>query len=103
MPAYVLKWLGAGDVKMLSAIGLLTGLNVMLASYAIAGFLILLVVIGTLMWSRIVPWVNLQLARIHCQLPAIATSGGRQIPFGALLAAGLIISLVMLQTGYLSV
>lgn len=103
LPAYMLKWLGAGDVKMLAAIGLLTGLNVMLASYAIAGVLILLVVIGSLMWSRTVPWLNLKLARVHLQLPAIPPSGRQKIPFGALLAIGLMTALVMLQTGILSV
>ncbi len=103
LPAYITKWLGAGDVKMLAAIGLLTGLNFTLFSYAIAGLLALGLIIGGLIWRRTQPWLNLKLARIHYQLPAISPSSGRQMPFGALLAVGLIISLVMLQTGLLRV
>lgn len=36
MPAYLMKLLGAGDVKMLSAIGLLVGLESLLLTYVIA-------------------------------------------------------------------
>lgn len=103
LPAYLFKWLGAGDVKMLAAIGLLTGLNLMLMSFVVAGLLAALVIIGGHMWQSVVPWLNLKMQQFDIRMPLTVSRSGRVIPFGALLAGGLITALVMLQLRILAV
>lgn len=76
LPGYVKRWLGAADVKLLLAIGLLGGWRLVLASFATAGFLaggvaVLVVVLGRRSAS-----------------PDGAPK--RWLPFGAALAVGLL-------------
>ena len=103
LPAYALNWLGAGDVKMLSAFGLLPGLQFMLASYVVAGLLAGLVVLYSLLGRRYIPSLNLQLSKLGCQLPAAAMINCKVLPFGAFLAAGGLLMLALHLTGIVNV
>ena len=103
LPAYALNWLGAGDVKMLSAFGLLTGLQFMLASYVVAGLLAGLVVLYSLLGRRYIPYLNLQLSKLGWQLPAVAMINGKVLPFGAFLAVGGLLMLALHLTGIVNV
>jgi prepilin peptidase CpaA len=78
LPGYVMRWLGAGDVKFLAAIGIAGGWLVVLASFAIAG---LVSGAGLLLMKSVMPQVGIR--QVH----------KRWIPFGAALAFGLVISM----------
>lgn len=92
LPAYSIHWLGAGDVKMLSALGLMTSWPFLLMTFAIAGLLSGAVALFWLFLQRSLPYLNMKLARWDQQLPAIPVLQGKALPFGALLAvAGLIV------------
>jgi|TARA_R100001143_G_scaffold17028_8_gene19059 prepilin peptidase CpaA len=93
LPAYAFRWLGAGDVKFLASIGLLTGLNFLLVSYAIAGLLSGMIVVAWLSAQRVLPYLNLQLASTKIQLPVLARPTGKVLPFGAILAVSVLITL----------
>lgn len=88
LPAYAVRWLGAGDVKMLSAMGLMTGWQFTLLSFAIAGLMAGAVTVTWLFLQRNLPYLNLKLARWDSQLPAIPVLAGKALPFGTLLAVG---------------
>lgn len=89
LPAYALCWLGAGDVKMLSVLGLMTGWQFLLLTFVIAGLLAGAVVLLWLFLQHSIPYLNLKLARWH-QLPVMPVLQGRALPFGTILAvAGL--------------
>ncbi len=103
LPAYAVNWLGAGDVKMLSAFGLMTGLQFMLSSYLIAGLLAGIIVLYSLLSRRYIPYLNLQLSRLGWQLPAAAMINGKTLPFGALLAVGGLLVLTLHLTGIVNV
>lgn len=96
VPAWMLKRLGAGDAKLLAAMGLMGGMEIMLVSYAIAGLL----VGGTaVVWTMAYRWEPLlapQLARIGINAPAIPEPKGRMLPFGLGLTIGFIVALVLL-------
>jgi prepilin peptidase CpaA len=96
VPAWMLRWLGAGDAKLLAAMGLLGGMEAMLVAYAIAGLL----VGGTaVIWTIAYRWKPLlapQLARIGIYAPAMPKPKGRMLPFGLGLAIGFIVALVLL-------
>lgn len=78
LPGYLARWLGAGDVKLLFAIGVLGGWQVVLVSFAVAGIL-----------GGIAALSGLMLAR-YSGYPGTA---GRWLPFGAALAVGLLVSI----------
>lgn len=88
LPAYVFRWLGAGDVKMLTGLGMLTGWQFMLTNFVLAGFLSGLVVLLWLFSQRLVPYFNLHLAKRHWQLPAVPVLTGKKLPFGGFIAIG---------------
>lgn len=88
LPAYAVRWLGAGDVKMLSAMGLMTGWQFTLLSFAIAGLMAGAVTLLWLFLQRNLPYLNLKLARWDSQLPAMPILAGKALPFGTLLAMG---------------
>lgn len=92
MPAYAVKLLGAGDAKMLAAMGLAGGMEPMLVAYAIAGLL----VGGTSVIWVLAYWWAPQLESIGIAVPAIPEPKGRMLPFGLGLAIGLIVTLVLL-------
>ena len=103
LPAYAVNWLGAGDVKMLSVFGLMTGLQFMLSSYAVTGILAGLIVVCSLLGRRYIPYLNLQLSKLGWQLPAAAMINGKSLPFGALLAVGGLLLLALHLTGIVNV
>lgn len=91
LPAYALRLLGAGDVKLAIAIALLTGLHDFIAVYGLAVFLAL----GLLLVVRFAPYLPYG----HLLLPtgSFGQAGGsrrRVIPFGAALGAGLLLVLI---------
>lgn len=83
LPGYMTRTLGAGDVKLLCAIGLLCGLRIVAEAFLLAAMLGGLVAIFYLYWERF----------------ANQAETRKPIPFGAGLAAGLIVSLM--QPDYL--
>jgi prepilin peptidase CpaA len=95
LPAYAMKWLGAGDVKLLAAIGLLCGLPVLLFCFAIAGLLAGTLVLAWKSAEYLVPYLNLYLARFQLSVPPAPVMQGRMLPFGSLLAIGLVSSLLL--------
>ncbi|HYD34018.1 MAG TPA: A24 family peptidase [Methylophilaceae bacterium] len=78
VPAYMMSWLGAGDVKLLLAIASLGGWQSVLTSFAVAGLL-----------GAVCALAVMQYATYSGQAPARK----RWVPFGAMLAAGLIVSM----------
>lgn len=78
LPAYLMRWLGAGDVKLLLAIAVLGGWKSVLGSFAIAGLL-----------GGIAAVAVLQYAAYSGRSP----SAKRWLPFGAMLASGFIVSI----------
>jgi prepilin peptidase CpaA len=99
LPAYAFNWLGAGDVKFLAALGLLTGLNFLLTSYIIAGLLAGLMVLVWLTLQRVMPYVNLQLNAFNFQFPPVPLLSGKVLPFGAFFTAGALIALWLNPAG----
>lgn len=78
LPAYFLRWLGGGDVKLMLAIAALGGWKVVLTSFAVAGLL-----------AGLTSMFVMQYAAYTGQGPATK----RWLPFGAMLAMGLIASM----------
>ncbi len=81
LPAYILKMLGAGDVKLLAGIALLCGLQMMLQTYVFASAVTLVMVL------------------LQIKLPVFNVGMGNErskrfIPYGAALAASLSFILV---------
>lgn len=99
LPAYAANWLGAGDVKFLAAIGLLTGLKFLLVSYIIAGLIAGLIILIWLSAQRYLPYVNLQLSTLNFRLPTLPLLQGKILPFGAILAVSVIINLILSPFG----
>lgn len=78
LPAYLARWLGAGDVKLMLAIGLLGGWQGVLVSFVVAGLLAGTMTVGWLMIARY--W--------GCSMP-----DRRWLPFGAALAVGMLVKI----------
>lgn len=78
LPAYIMRWLGAGDVKLLVAIASLGGWKLVLTSFAVAGLM-----------SGVSAVAVIQYATYFGSGP----TNKRWLPFGAMLATGLIISI----------
>lgn len=78
LPAYLLRWLGAGDVKLLLAIAVMGGWQYVLTSFVIAGLVSGITTLAMLQYST---YSGHQL------------TAGRWMPFGAMLATGLIASM----------
>lgn len=95
LPAYALKWLGAGDVKMFAAIGLLTGLQFTLITFVVAALLAGFLSISWLFLLRAFPYLNLHLKPYGRQLPLIALPSGKILPFGAFLALGVVVTMLL--------
>ena len=76
LPAYMLRWLGGGDVKLLFAIAVLGGWQAVLVSFAIGGLLAGAIAV---VWPMIVPYFGYSL------------TSKRWLPFGAALSAGLLV------------
>lgn len=78
LPGYLARWLGAGDVKLLFAIGLLGGWQVVLVSFVVAALFGGVVACGSLMLAR---------------YAAYPMPTGKWLPFGAALAVGLLVAI----------
>lgn len=78
LPAYLMRWLGGGDAKLLLAIATLGGWNAVVTSFAVAGLLGGLTAFGMLQYSTY----------SRRNMPV-----GRWLPFGAMLAMGFIVSM----------
>lgn len=96
VPAWVLKRLGAGDAKLLAAMGLLGGMEAMLVAYVVAGLLVGGTAIIWILAYRWMPLLAPQLASIGIEAPAIPEPKGRMLPFGLGLAIGFVVALVLL-------
>lgn len=94
--AWVLKRLGAGDAKLLAAMGLAGGMEAMLVAYAIASLLVGGTAIVWMLAYRWMPLLAPQLASIGIDAPAIPEPKGRMLPFGLGLAIGFVVALVLL-------
>lgn len=103
LPAYAVGWLAAGDVKMLSALGLMTSLKFMLLSYAIAGIMAGFIVLYSVLGPRYLLYLNLQLGKLGWQLPLTTTRQDGALPFGALLAIGGLAMLALHTMGMVNV
>ena len=79
MPAYLARWLGGGDVKLLLAVGLLLGWRGLLASFAIAGLVSALAIIGLAVMARY-GWLAVPARK-------------RWLPFGAAVASGMLVTI----------
>lgn len=80
LPGYFAGWLGAGDVKLLFAIGLLGGWKAVLVSFAVAGLL-----------GGIVALAVLTLTRYSGHMMTTR----KWVPFGAALAIGFMVAVWM--------
>lgn len=96
VPAYALKKLGAGDAKLLAAMGLAGGLEAMLVAYTIAALLVGGVAAVWLLVYHCKPL----LARIGIDASALPEPKGRMLPFGLGLAIGFIVALVIRGGGF---
>lgn len=84
LPGYLMRKLGAGDVKLLLAVALLGGLAATLISF----------VVGALITGAVaVAWILLGY-RFGLSAPT-----GKQLPFGAALALGFVVAVVSGQVG----
>lgn len=77
LPAYLARWLGGGDAKLLLALGLLLGWRGLLASFAVAGLLSAAAIVGLALAARY----------------GLAPARKRWLPFGAALAAGMLVTI----------
>ncbi|WP_051961727.1 prepilin peptidase [Methylobacter sp. BBA5.1] len=97
VPGYAMRRLGAGDVKLLAAMGLAGGMEAMLIAYATAGLLVGGTAVIWLMAYRWQPVLAPQLARIGIDAPAISEPKGRILSFGLGLAIGFVVALVLIS------
>lgn len=98
LPAYAINWLGAGDVKFLAAIGLITGIEFLLITYVLAGLMAGLVILYGISIQRYLPYINLHLSAFNLHLPNVLITHGKKLPFGSLIAAGVIITMTILPS-----
>jgi prepilin peptidase CpaA len=96
VPAWILRRLGAGDAKLLAAMGLMGGMEAMLVAYAIAGLLVGGTAIVWMLAYRWMPLLAPQLASIGIDALTIPEPKGRMLPFGLGLAIGFVVALVLL-------
>lgn len=95
LPAYALKKLGAGDVKMLIAIGLLTSLQITITCFVVAavlGGLMALFLLGADQWGELLP-VSRSPVGQKLSLWLAMPLKKHKIAYGALFTAGLVTSL----------
>ncbi|MBI5462026.1 MAG: prepilin peptidase [Gammaproteobacteria bacterium] len=104
LPAYVGGMLGAGDVKLAVAMGMLSDLKFFGMTFAVAGLLSGVWAVLWLLWRRYGAWlpigsperVELRRAVPPGAAPSVSPSVSRKpVPFGAALGVGFILSLSM--------
>ncbi len=99
LPGYVLKKLGAGDVKLFAAMGLLGGVDATLITFAVAGLLAGGV---ALLWLAAYRWffrLELPLSRMGISIAGVPEPKGRFLPFGSALAVGFLVALFGVGSG----
>ena len=96
VPAYALKRLGGGDIKLLAAMGLTGGMEAMLTAYVVASFLVGGAAIVWVMAYRWGSLLTVPLARIGLDAPSMPEPKGRMLPFGLGLAIGFVVALLFL-------
>jgi prepilin peptidase CpaA len=77
LPGYIVRWLGAGDVKLLFAIALLGGWHAVLVSFCVGALLTALAL----------------LVMASARYAGYQNSSRRWLPFGAALSIGLMLSI----------
>jgi prepilin peptidase CpaA len=93
LPAYALKKLGAGDAKLLIAIGLLTSMEITVSAFVIGSLLAALLALS---WLWIEQWHPFMGRLSHLPIIRSWVSGNartRKMPFGLMLAIGLLVTL----------
>jgi len=95
MPAYAMGKLGAGDVKLMAAMALMTSPMVFAVSYAMAGLLALALLAVHAMRAQGSLLNHPRLTRVASRLldHPQGPDAGVKMPFGTLLCAGLIVAL----------
>lgn len=98
LPAYIAGALGAGDVKLAVAMGLLTDVRLLVVAFVIAG---LLAGLWVLVWLYVRRLLVLSGRMRSVVPPATPMSGARvkPVPFGAALAIGLVATLALGELG----
>lgn len=99
LPGYVLKKLGAGDVKLFAAMGLLGGFDAALITFAVASLFAGGV---ALLWLAAYRWfflLELPLSRMGISIAGVPEPKGRFLPFGSALAAGFLVALFGFGSG----
>lgn len=89
LPGYVLGKLGAGDVKLLAAMGLLSGLSALLTTYVIGAMLGLFMAFGPVIVSRLRDALAVML-RQEAWMSTRQMPRGKHIPYGSALAFGFV-------------
>jgi Flp pilus assembly protein protease CpaA len=109
VPGYLLKGLGAGDVKLMVAIACLGGLNSVVVSFVIGSLLVAILLATRLMWlpllagfPRLSRWMFdpsprqtvVEASSTDYKQDAVKKGTDKNIPFGAALAVGLLVQLL---------
>jgi prepilin peptidase CpaA len=92
LPGYLLKKLGAGDVKLLMAMGLLSGWYTLLTTFVIGS----LIGLALGLWPSAIRRLQEALAASLGSsrwMPTLAAPRGRHIPYGSALAIGFVCAL----------
>lgn len=89
VPGYVFGKLGAGDVKLLAAMGLLSSLSVLLTTFVIGAMLGLLMAMWPTIFSRLRDSLAVMLGR-QALMSTRQMPSGKHIPYGSALAFGFV-------------
>ncbi len=89
LPAYSIGWLAAGDVKYLSAIGLLCGLETTLICYVVAALLSFISIMAAPFYKYLLLFISSK-TRHYSSI----TLSNQSIPFGSFLSLGVIVGLI---------
>ncbi|MGH8550461.1 MAG: prepilin peptidase [Methylococcales bacterium] len=92
LPAYAVRRLGAGDVKLLVSMGLLGGLQALSITYVCAGLLVGFITVLWIQAYRWEFWFAYRFAQIGIMDFSIPEPKGRSLPFGFALAIGFLIA-----------
>jgi prepilin peptidase CpaA len=92
-PGYALGRLGAGDVKLLAAMGLLSSLHVLLTTFVIGALVGLLMVLWSLAHSRLREFLAAMPVQ-EAMAPPCSMPRAKHIPYGSALACGFVCALL---------
>ncbi len=111
-PLYLIRARGAGDVKLLAAVGAITGpmncLWIFLTTAIVGGIIAVLYALGRGRLRKTlfnVSWIVQDLAHFRAPYKSsaeldVTTNKGLRLPHGAMIAAGTLAFLVMAQRGF---